>query len=67
MAKDTAPIMLVTGVFPNRKVQWQQVILVSHGINLWTDEVVVMPSQPLSYYVAAGAVFDKDIGEYILW
>jgi hypothetical protein len=37
--------------------------MVSHGYNVTTDELVVLPSVPLFYF---DAKFDSEVGEYIL-
>jgi hypothetical protein len=38
--------------------------MVSHGYNVTTDELVVLPSVPLFYF--GDAKFDSEVGEYIL-
>jgi hypothetical protein len=38
--------------------------MVSHGYNVTTDELVVLPSVPLFYF--DDAKFDSEMGEYIL-
>lgn len=38
--------------------------MVSHGYNVTTDELVVLPSVPLFYF--DDAKFDSEVGEYIL-
>lgn len=55
-------ILVVTTVEYNEKSRRNE-RLVSHGINMETDEVVVMPCEPVE---RSGAVFDSDLGEYVI-
>lgn len=52
-------------VITNReKIRGKYRDIVSHGINLDNDEVVVLPQE--EPYIL-GAVFDLDIGEYVIY
>jgi hypothetical protein len=38
-------------------------LMVSHGYNVATDDIVILPSLPIFYF---NVKFDSDVGEYIL-
>jgi hypothetical protein len=38
--------------------------MVSHGYNVTTDDIVILPSVPLFYF--DDVKFDSEVGEYIL-
>lgn len=55
-------ILVITNVEISEKTGLKQDI-VSHGINLDTDQVVTLPQLPVNLI---GATFDPEMGEYVL-
>lgn len=54
--------MIVLSTYKDKEIFRGNVELVSHGIDLQTGRVVIMPNEPLAYYIEAGlAIRNHDL------